>query len=64
MPVYYLVAMWFSFMTGAFAHHLINNNSSRYVDPVHVTRIGVDYQSGTTLSTCDQPMFVAPEVRP
>lgn len=49
IAAYYLVGMWFTFMSGAFVHHLI---TPERVEQVSNYRIGVDLTTGATKSFC------------
>lgn len=52
IAAYYLVGMWFTFMSGAFVHHLV---TPERVTQVENYRIGVDYISGAPHSFCEDP---------
>lgn len=50
--MYLIAAMWFSFLSGSFVHHLVRGERNNDA-PTAVYHIGVDYY-GKTVSTCQE----------
>lgn len=51
IAAYYLVAMWCTFISGAFVHHLV---TPQVIDDTKTYRIGIDYINGATTSMCEE----------